>query len=149
MSDHKELCEALQEVAGKSKGATLREIALFRKARDLIEAQAARIAELEAAGVMTAVVITIDGREYGVHPNVAAYIKAIQAKAKRIAWNGFEATGPIRLAISHGFNGGWTAHSWTQSRPFELGKFATESEARAACQQEFDRIFSEMTEQGT
>lgn len=67
MSDHKELCAALRRVSGIGwRG---------NEAADLIEAQAARIAELEAAGVMTAVMLTIDGREYGVHPNVAAMIK--------------------------------------------------------------------------
>lgn len=88
MSDHKELCEALRSLQiHRSKVLAAADVieqqAFDLAGRDaLIEQQAARIAELEAAGVMTAVMLTIDGREYGVHPNVASRIAKLESSVE-------------------------------------------------------------------
>lgn len=130
--------------------------------RNWVEA-AQRVAELEAerfADVYTAQMVEIAGHQYALRPNAAAEIAALREakpKAKRLVFpkvrdcfgeSAESAIGKFTVYMSLVGPAFWIA---TLKHPdaavrFLGTNFATESEARAACQAEFDRIYAEMTE---
>ena len=170
MSNYKELCERLdvlgQAVADRNFGEFSMRVPaepnrdadlVISRAAQVIREQAARIAELEAQ-------VARDDEHYAAAMAMSEkhrrnWVEAAQRvaelekpKAKRLVWDEsrFERVAKTGIGEFRIFLGRDAFSAYRV--PYAdymllLGELATESEARAACQAEFDRIHAEMTEQ--